>query len=47
MSFKSGKYKNLTHDQIINDGGETLNNLINYKHVSYKNLMNIINKKNQ
>ena len=36
MSFKSGKYKNLTYDQIINDGGETLNNLINSKHVSYK-----------
>ena len=28
MSFKSGKYKNLTYDQIINNGGETLNNLI-------------------
>ena len=36
MSFKSGKYKNLTYDQIINDGGETLNNLINSKHVAYK-----------
>ena len=36
MSFKSGKYKNLTYDQIINNGGETLNNLINSKHVSYK-----------
>ena len=36
MSFKSGKFKNLTYDQIINDGGETLNNLINSKHVAYK-----------
>ena len=36
MSFKSGKYKNLTYDQIINDGGETLNNLINSKHVAYR-----------
>ena len=36
MSFKSGKYKNLTYDQIINDGGETLNNLINSRHVAYK-----------
>ena len=36
MSFKSGKYKNLTYDQIINNGGETLNNLINSKHVAYK-----------
>ena len=36
MSFKSGKYKNSTYDQIINDGGETLNNLINSKHVAYK-----------
>ena len=36
MSFKSGKYKNLTYDQIINNGGETLNNLINSKHHAYK-----------
>ena len=36
MSFKSEKYKNLTCDQIINDGGETLNNLINSKHPAYK-----------
>ena len=36
MSFKSGKYKNLTYDQIINNGGETLNNLIKSKHVTYK-----------
>ena len=31
-----GKYKNLTCDQIINNGGETLNNLINSKHHAYK-----------
>ena len=36
MSFNSGKFKNLTYDQIINNGGETLNNLINSKHVAYK-----------
>ena len=36
MSFKSGKFKNLTYDQIINNGGETLNNLINSKHHAYK-----------
>ena len=36
MSFKSGKFNNLTYDQIINNGGETLNNLINSKHVAYK-----------
>ena len=36
MSFKSGKYKNLTYDKIINGGGETLNNLINSRHVAYK-----------
>ena len=36
MSFKSGKYKNLTYDQIINNGGEPLNNLINSRHIAYK-----------
>ena len=36
MSFKSGKYKNLTYDQIIEEGGERLNNLINSKHREYK-----------
>ena len=36
MSFKSGKYKNLTYDQIINEGGEKLNNLIHSKHVAYR-----------
>ena len=36
MYFKSGKDKNLTYNQIINDGGERLNNLINSKHVAYR-----------
>ena len=36
MYFKSGKYRDLTYDQIIEEGGERLNNLINSKHHSYK-----------
>ena len=36
MSFKSGKYRDLTYDQIIEEGGERLNNLINSKHHAYK-----------
>ena len=36
MFFKSGKYRDLTYDQIIEEGGERLNNLINSKHPAYK-----------
>ena len=45
MSFKSGKYKNLTYDQIINNGGETLNNLINSKHHAYKKFIEYYQQK--
>ena len=36
MYFKSGKYTDLTYDQIIEERGERLNNLINSKHPAYK-----------
>ena len=36
MYFKSGKYRDLTYDEIINEGGESVNNLINSKHPAYK-----------